>query len=221
MSWNYHHVPFKMDTCSYLPPRFIQKGAWSGHRRFGYDLVRFAKPRKVVELGTHFGTSFFTFCQAAKDGGLKTKCFALDTWAGDPHSGFYGDHVYQAVSRFTDEEYADIGILVRGTFDQSLDKFEDDSIDLLHIDGFHTFQAVLHDYTTWYRKLAKNGIILFHDIFVRRRNFGVFVLWEGLKQYPYIEFQHSFGLGVLFPKGYDESFNEVFLKKAEFQKVYK
>lgn len=210
-----------MDSCSFLSEKFTSRGAWSGHRKFGYDLVRFKKPLTIVELGTHSGASFFSFCQAVKDEGLPTQCFAIDTWKGDPHTGLYGEEIYQAVSRFTDEEYKGIGTLIRRTFDESLGLFQDDSIDLLHIDGYHTFQSVLHDYTTWHRKLKINSIVLFHDINVRRDDFGVYKLWEGLKQYPHLEFEHCFGLGVLFPKGYHESFSEILKKNEELVNLYK
>lgn len=63
--------------------------AWEGHRRFGYDLMRYLKPGKMVELGTYYGTSHFAFCQAVKDHGLDTECYAVDTWEGDKHSGTY------------------------------------------------------------------------------------------------------------------------------------
>ncbi len=220
MSWDFYNTPFKMDSSDYLSERFIKRGAWTGHRRFGYDLVRNTKPKIIVELGTQYGTSFFSFCQAVKDGGLKSNCYAIDTWKGDPHSGFYGEEVYQAVSRFVNEEYSDFAKLIRTTFDDSLWCFQDESIDLLHIDGYHTYEAVKHDYSTWFRKIAKNGIILLHDISVNRADFGVYKLWDELKSYPHIEFNHSNGLGVVFPKGYD-TFNKIMLNKEnKFQNIY-
>lgn len=221
MNWVFHNVNFAMDDCDYLPEVTNKRGPWSGHRRFAYDLVRFMKPRNFVELGSFYGTSFFSFCQGVKDEGLLTKCYAIDTWNGDPHSGFYGNEVYQAVADFVNQQYLGSAALMRTTFDEAVNYFDDDSIDLLHIDGYHTYDAVMHDYEMWHRKLALNGIILFHDIAVKALDFGVYKLWEQLKQqYPHIEFQHSFGLGVLFPKGCNTKCEILLSNEAEFQKVY-
>ncbi|WP_282943688.1 class I SAM-dependent methyltransferase [Paenibacillus sp. RC67] len=195
-------------------------GAWSGHRRFAYDLVRFAKPQTIVELGTFYGTSFFSFCQAVKDGALPTRCYAVDSWKGDFHTGAYGENIFQDVSAVTAREFPSIGTLLRGEFDQALDSFADGSIDLLHIDGYHTYEAVLHDFQSWHPKLAPHGILLFHDIVVRLTDFGVYELWERLGTLPHMEFPHSNGLGVLFSKGVPESFRPVLEHKEEIVNHY-
>lgn len=128
MHWYYHQPVFAADSAPELPREFMTHGAWSGHRRFAYDLVRFARPRTIVELGTLYGTSFFTFCQAVKDGQLAARCFAVDTWKGDPHVGSYDDVVYQAVQAVTAREFPQIGTLVRSDFDGAVNLFADGSI---------------------------------------------------------------------------------------------
>ena len=65
------------------------------------------------------------------------------------------------VNRF----FPKIHVLIRSKFSEAVTQFEDESIDLLHIDGYHTLKAaVTEDYETWLPKLRGNGVILFHDI---------------------------------------------------------
>jgi predicted O-methyltransferase YrrM len=219
LAWITYSARFSIDDST---PWIHQISAWTGHRQFAYDLVRFLHPKTIVELGTHCGASFFSFCQAIKDAGMDSQCHAVDTWQGDPHTGGYAEDIYQTVAQISASQFPGMANLIRSTFDEAVHLFSDDSIDLLHIDGYHTLQAVSHDYSTWLPKLAPYGVVLFHDIAVRTGDFGVHQLWDFLKQqFLHLEFQHYFGLGVLFPKGCNPLIAEMLAQKYQIQSSYR
>ena len=193
---------------------------WEGHRDFAYDLLQFVRPERLVELGSQYGCSLFSFCQAVRDFKLNTEINAVDMWSGDIGAEITGEEVYALVQKTAATYYPEVNLhLFQMCFDDARPNFADNSIDILHIDGGHTFEDVEHDFTTWLPKLKENGIVLFHDVYSPIDQ-GSCDHWEKTKkEYDcYFDFTHSCGLGILFPKGrywYDK------LEEAGFFKYYK
>lgn len=176
----------------------VETPAWVQHIPFAWWIVAQVRPKLLVELGTHAGNSYFAFCLALRQIGLNAQAVAVDTWQGDEHAGNYGDDIYQKVSAINETQFRSFSSLLRMTFDEALPRFKDGSIDLLHIDGLHTYEAVRHDFETWRPKMSPNGVVLFHDTAEYGRNFGVHRLFAELsREYPHFEFHHSHGLGML------------------------
>ena len=218
-----HDEPWVVSDPSYdadqLNPK-LKFAYWEGHRDFAYDLLHFVRPARLVELGSQYGCSLFTFCQAVRDFKLNTEINAVDMWSGDIGAEMSGEEVYALVHKTAATYYPEVKLhLFQMRFDQALPDFADESIDILHIDGGHTFEDVERDFTTWLPKLKENGIVLFHDVYSPIDQ-GSCDHWEKTKkEYDcYFDFTHSCGLGVLFPKGrywYDK------LEAAGFFKYYK
>lgn len=185
-----------LSIASWRPNWLADTPSWIGHMPFAYWLMQEIKPSMMVELGTHTGNSYFSFCQSVLDFNLNTYCYAVDTWKGDAHSGEYGEEVFTMVSEHN-HKYP-FSTLMRTTFDEAATHFTSGSIDVLHIDGLHTYEAVKHDFTTWLPKMSKKWLVLLHDTQVKHADFGVWKLWEELRhQCPNAEFTHCNGLGVL------------------------
>lgn len=186
-------------AASMSPDRVTSITSWHRHIPFAFAIVGMLRPNTFVELGTHCGDSYSAFCQATRAFDLQTKCFAVDTWEGDSQAGYYGDEVFRELSVFHDKSYGEFSELLRMRFDQALPLFEEGRVDLLHIDGLHTYEAVKEDFETWLPKMSDSGLILFHDTNVRdREDFQVWRLWQEVTaERPHFEFKYGFGLGVL------------------------
>ena len=200
--WLYHIPNFESDNYNL---EMMKYAPWSGHREFAYDYVCNMKPNVIVELGSHYGCSAFTFLQAIKDYNLQTKFYAIDTWAGDKYTeNDYVENIYEEYKRVQTVCFAHQNKeMMRMTFDEAVVFFEDNSIDLLHIDGSHIYDDVKHDFEIWKDKVKKDGVIFLHDIaedIVLGEKMGSHFFWNELKrEYPFfVEFQYSYGLGIIF-----------------------
>jgi len=186
-----------VSQASFWLPDLLTCSAWTEHAPFGFWITEALKPRCVVELGVHHGFSYFVFCQAVARLGIDARCFAVDTWVGDEHAGFYGDEVYEAACAHN-RRYESFSRLIRSDFSDACGQFADGSIDLLHIDGCHRYEIARRDFQSWLPKMSSRGVVLFHDTAEYGNGFGVYRLWEELsRQYPHFEFTHGHGLGIV------------------------
>ncbi len=188
-----HTVALARPLRGYTPYSF-----WHEHIPFAMYVVDVLRPRMLVELGAHYGVSYCAFCQAVKELGLDTRCYAVDTWKGDAHMSAYSEDVFADLRKHHDPLYGSFSTLLRCTFDEALEQFADGAIDLLHIDGYHTYEAVQHDFETWLPKLSPSAVVLLHDTNVRKDDYGVYRYYEELqRRYRCFDFLHGSGLGVV------------------------
>ncbi|HTY13527.1 MAG TPA: class I SAM-dependent methyltransferase [Candidatus Omnitrophota bacterium] len=203
------------------PDNAVTDSYWNEHIPFAFFLMEILAPEVFVELGVFKGGSYNAFCQAVKVLGKRTKCYGVDNWEGDPHNGRYSRSVFEGLESYQKQNYPGFSTLMKMAFDEALAGFADGSVDLLHIDGYHTYEAVKHDYERWLPKMSGRGVMIFHDTSERRLDFGVWKFWEEVSgKFPSFEFKHGCGLGILaVGDKVDERFME-FLRRAQSNGFY-
>ena len=149
-----------MKTNEYINCLLRYPSAWEGHANFAINLVKVFNPKVTVDLGVDYG--FSTFCLAYEN---KGETFGIDWFQGDAHAG------YRNTLNSVLELYSNLKItfdipdvtFVKGDFNE-IAKVWTRQIDILHIDGLHTFEAVKLDYQTWSSFCNYESVILFHDV---------------------------------------------------------
>lgn len=186
-----------------MRPRWLTRhSAWHEHIPWAFLLVDALRPARIVELGTHAGDSYCAFTQAVKSLNIDCECHAVDHWQGDEQAGYYGPEILKALRKHHDPRYDQFSTLHEMDFAQARRLFEDESIDILHIDGSHGYEEVKADYESWWPKVRSGGIVLLHDTKVQRPGFGVWRLWETIQNtQTTLSFDHGHGLGLVFKGG--------------------
>jgi hypothetical protein len=182
----------------YLGPKIERYigDSWCMHLPFAYDLMLELAPKVFVELGVKEGESYFSFCQSAAENKISVRCYGIDSWQGDVQTGNLNPEIQREAMEYN-WRYSSFSELKKMLFAEALADFPDASIDLLHIDGTHTYGEVKSDFESWLPKLSANGIILFHDVIPRDGGFGVWKVWEEIaREDNSFLFEFGFGLGV-------------------------
>jgi cephalosporin hydroxylase len=188
----------KLLSPDFLGPRIERYigDSWCMHLPFGYDLMRELAPKVFVELGVKQGESYFSFCQSAAENKINVRCYGVDSWLGDIQTGELDPEIQREVEAYNGR-YSSFSELKPTLFAEALKDFPDATIDLLHIDGTHTYGDVKTDFESWLPKLSPGGIILFHDVMLRDHGFGVWKLWEEITRgHDSFLFEFGCGLGV-------------------------
>lgn len=169
--------------------------AWKGHRNFAEWLVDLINPHVIVELGVDYGYSTYVFGQALqknkKEKKIEGRITGVDLFLGDVHAGERNtlDFVKDNIQK---HDLTQIDIVV-SDFAEYATQWKQ-PIDILHIDGLHTLEAVTEDFKNWAPFVRMNGVILFHDVAIEE--FGIKDFFHHLKGGHKLYFKHSAGLGI-------------------------
>jgi Methyltransferase domain/Glycosyl transferase family 2 len=169
---------------------------WTDHIPFIFALAALERPRRFVELGTLRGSSFLAFCQAARQAGFESEAIAVSAWSVDPEN----EAAYRTAFddfRFIASKYDDFASWLKMDHAEAALRFDEGSVDLLHLDGFRDYDALKSVLDTWLPKVSSRGVLLLHDTNSHGQDFGVWRVWEELRErFPTLEFRHGQGLGV-------------------------
>ena len=168
--------------------------AWIGHRQFAEWLVQTTKPRVIVELGVDYGFSTFVFANAVKQNNYDTTVYGIDMFEGDIHTGIR--NTYNQVIENKRMNNLDCLEIIVDDF-EAASKIWTMPIDILHIDGLHTYEAVKTDFENWHKFVKDDGIILFHDVTSFSDTVGRFFNSIDESHGHKTFFTHSAGLGIL------------------------
>lgn len=117
---------------------------------------------EVLEIGSYQGRSAHAIASALSDNdNVNSLLVCIDDWSQDgaSHNAFIDN---MTAPRFK------LNILVKdGKNEEFVNNFEDESFDMIFIDGNHEYEEVMKDFKNWYSKLRQGGILLGHDY---RRN---------------------------------------------------
>jgi len=146
------------------------------------------RPRHLLEIGTAGGGTFYVWCACAAPGGIR---ISLDL-PGGPYGGReYADSFKLSDRNKVIRSWAPDAILLplnshtRAAVKAVEDSLRGEELDLLIIDGDHSYNGVTKDFTLYSPFMRQGGCILFHDIndtlYHRSRGVRVGQLWCELR----------------------------------------
>ena len=163
-------------------------GNIQGHVLFVDWLINEMQPKVTVDLGIDYGYSLIAL--AHNNPG---KVYGIDGFEGDKWTGIR--NTYDQVSDHIINLQLNNVTLIKGFFDDVVETW-DTEIDLLHIDGFHSYEAVKNDFEKWSGFVPDTGVILFHDVDSHDARFGVKQFFNEINM-PKHELSGFQGLGIV------------------------
>jgi hypothetical protein len=119
-----------------------------------------------VEIGSWKGRSISFFAVEAINAEKNIKCFCVDTWRGSAEHAQEVNVVNDTLhSLFLNnvEPVAHFITPIRKPSVEAAADFQDESVDIVFIDGDHDYQPVKDDIAAWIPKVKNGGLITGHD----------------------------------------------------------
>lgn len=172
---------------------FLAISSWQIKSEF-IEMVKWAaeqKPANILEIGTAKGATLLAWCRIATH-----KVVSVDL-PGGIHGGgypaikqglyqhFVADRPGVSLCCIQDDSHAE------ATRSKAEAFLKGDKLDILFIDGDHTYAGVKRDFELWSPLVRPGGYVVFHDILLHKElhDCEVDKLWSELKQkYAWQEF---------------------------------
>lgn len=124
------------------------------------------KPIKYLEIGTFYGANLIsvanTYCMHPN-----SKLYCIDPWIDYDEYKEYKNlqsEIYETfIENINNSGLTDKIVIHRGFSHLEVSRFDDNFFDIIYIDGNHEPEYVLEDAVLYFRKLKKNGIMIFDD----------------------------------------------------------
>lgn len=167
------------------------------------------QPTNILEIGTKLGGVFYVLCNLSKPNGIK---ISLDLQGG-PYGGWIlGGHAYLGQvlknrNNYFKKQFKNVYMLNANSHDKNTEQkirtiLGNKKLDILFIDGDHTYEGVKQDFYIYSRFVRNGGSIILHDIndskFHQEKNVGVYKLWNELtgEKYEFNMHSHWGGIGI-------------------------
>lgn len=169
-----------------------------------FRVVKRLNPKTIVEIGTANGGTLFLFANVANPEII----ISIDL----PHGSFGGGYSFGKIPLYKSLGKKGVTKLIKAnshsnsTFNKLKKGLENRQVDILFIDGDHTYEGVSKDFQMYSPLVKKGGIVAFHDIVIHDKSSGCEVskFWKEIKKsYRHEEIledvnQKWAGIGVLF-----------------------
>jgi predicted O-methyltransferase YrrM len=118
-----------------------------------FQIVKNIAVKIIVEIGTAYGTSAMVLSR----GGAEVHTIDNYKIYNNPRMYKMIRYYLYLYSKGNIHAYKNDSVKIA-------DVWLNESINLLYIDGGHSYEQVKADYRAWYSKVKKNCLILFHDV---------------------------------------------------------
>jgi predicted O-methyltransferase YrrM len=164
------------------------------------------KPKAILEIGTGKGGTLFLFCRIASEDGM---IISIDLPGGEFGGGYSKPRKFlyrQFAQPLQKMHFLMMDSHKRETLDQVKTILGGKKLDLLFIDGDHTYEGVKSDFEMYSCLVRQDGIIAFHDIVPgpSENVGGVPQFWrenkDGYRNKEIVESwnQEGYGIGLLY-----------------------
>lgn len=117
---------------------------------------------KIVEVGSYHGKSAVNLAHAVKKKGNRATVYCVDTWRNENIETARHLDVFDRFTANT-ATHADVIVPLRGRSEEVGTRWSDGPVDMLFIDGDHSYAGVTRDIQAWLPHLRSGGLVLFHD----------------------------------------------------------